>query len=77
MLNGCLGRVDDEVLLLSRTMKDRLAVLLEGWHLVAEGLRQLRIDLKHELPDGAEDTLNLHRCFSGISLCQVFQISSF
>ena len=64
MLHGCLCRVDDEV-------------LLEGRHLVAEGLRQLRIDLKHELPEAAEDALNFHRCFSDISLCQVFQFSSF
>jgi len=64
MLNRYLGRVDDEV-------------LLEGRHLVAEGLRKLRIDLKHELPDAAEDTLNLQRCFGDISLCQVFHFNSF
>ena len=60
---------------MSYKIKECLAMLLEGRHLVAEGLGQPRIDLEHKFPNTAKDILDFQCCFGDVSLNYVFHLS--
>jgi len=66
MFNARWSVATPQVVLLSRKMNNRFTVLLKCRHLVAEGLRQVRIDLQRQLSDTSQDILDFQGCLANI-----------